>query len=118
MSTAIFIVLGFLLIGFLLLGFISPYNNDNKTIFQVQEPIQEPQVIEKIVEVIKEVPVEIVKEVIVEKKTKSKKEPINDIQKKLNVKQFYINLEKRTYKLGNKRGKIFANEFTNNKRQD
>jgi len=46
------------------------------------------------------------------------KRPTNDIQKKLNVKQFYINLQKRTYKLGNKRGSIFANELTNNQRQD
>jgi hypothetical protein len=46
------------------------------------------------------------------------KRPTNDIQKKLNVKQFYINLQKRTYKLGNKRGSIFANELTDNQRQD
>jgi hypothetical protein len=46
------------------------------------------------------------------------KRPINEIQKKLKVKQFYINLKKRTYKLGNKRGSIFANELTDNKRSD
>ena len=46
------------------------------------------------------------------------KRPTNDIQKKLNVKQFYINLQKRTYKLGDKRGSIFANELTDSQRQD
>ena len=46
------------------------------------------------------------------------KRPTNDIQKKLNVKQFYINLQKRTYKLGNKRCSIFANELTDNQRHD
>ena len=53
-----------------------------------------------------------------DRESRHKPRPIKDIQKKLNVKHFYINLQKRTYKLGNKTGKIFANEFTNNKRSD
>lgn len=53
-----------------------------------------------------------------DRESRHKKRPLKDIQKHLNVKQFYINIQKRTYKLGNKRGKIFANEFTGNKRSD
>lgn len=53
-----------------------------------------------------------------DRETRHKQRPLKDIQKKLKVKQFYINLKKRTYILGNKRGKIFSNELTNNKRAD
>jgi len=60
MWTIIFITLCLLVIAFLGLGYISPYVNDNKNFFQIQEP----QIIEK--EVIKEVPVE--KEIIYDEK--------------------------------------------------
>ena len=62
METIIFVTLGLLVIAFLGLGYISPYFNNNKNIFQIQEPqIIEKEIIKE-VEVIKEVPVE--KEVI------------------------------------------------------
>lgn len=47
-----------------------------------------------------------------------KNRPLKDMQKKLNVKQFYINLAKQTYKLGNKTGKIFANGLNRSKREN
>ena len=62
METIIFVTLGLLVIAFLGLGYISPYFNNNKNIFQIQEPqIIEKEIIKE-VEVIKEVPIE--KEVI------------------------------------------------------
>ena len=53
-----------------------------------------------------------------DRESRHKARPLKEIQKQLKVKQFYINLQKRTYKLGDKRGSIFANELTNNKRSD
>ena len=60
METIIFVTLGLLVIAFLGLGYISPYFNNNKNIFQIQEPqIIEKEIIKE-VEVIKEVPVEVI----------------------------------------------------------
>ena len=71
MNTAIVISLIVLLVGFLTLGFISPYNNDNKDIFQIQEPqIIEKEVIREIEKIV-EVPVEKVVEVPIEKEIPS-----------------------------------------------
>lgn len=53
-----------------------------------------------------------------DRESRHKARPLKEIQKQLNVKQFYINLQKRTYKLGDKRGSIFANELTDNQRSD
>ncbi len=41
-----------------------------------------------------------------DRESRHKKRPITDIQKKLGVKQLYVNLHKRTFKLGSKLGKL------------
>ena len=65
MWTIILVSLGILLFSFLLLGYISPYSNDNQTVFQIQEEkiIEIPVEKETIKEIIVEVPVEKIVEV-------------------------------------------------------
>ena len=41
-----------------------------------------------------------------DRESRHKKRPYSEIQKKLGVKQFYVNLHKRTWKLGSKLGKF------------
>ena len=41
-----------------------------------------------------------------DRESRHKKRPITQIQKKLGVKQLYVNLHKRTFKLGSKLGKL------------
>ena len=41
-----------------------------------------------------------------DRESRHKKRPYTEIQKKLGVKQFYVNLHKRTWKLGSKLGKF------------
>ena len=43
-----------------------------------------------------------------DRESRHKKRPITQIQKKLGVKQLYVNLHKRTFKLGSKLGKLQA----------
>ena len=41
-----------------------------------------------------------------DRESRHKKRPFTEIQKKLGVKQFYVNLRKRTWRLGSKLGKF------------
>jgi len=41
-----------------------------------------------------------------DRESRHKKRPFTEIQKKLGVKQFYVNINKRTWKLGSKMGKF------------
>ena len=41
-----------------------------------------------------------------DRESRHKKRPYTEIQKRLGVKQFYVNLHKRTWKLGSKLGKF------------
>ena len=41
-----------------------------------------------------------------DRESRHKKRPYSEIQKKLGVKQFYVNLHKRTWRLGSKLGKF------------